>query len=512
MSKKVKGPDVKRVLTDAGKDENPFSSIVLKEKKEVKKEVKVTPKKPNEIVQGYVPSLSFADILDSYEKTGNPYAMPKPKAKNAQTSFGDVLDKWENKDKKKESKKAPSSYKPTRSFADILNQYEGSNTPKKPEPVVKKEEVRIKGTDFFIKEEEPVDKKVSWSINGGKNINYVKPEEKVVEEKKEEKYQRVSKEYVAKKDFSEVLEEFEKGKVKKEEPVIKEEVKPVDEVVDDSARFFIKEEEPVDKKVSWSINGGKNPNYVKPEEPVIEEKKEEYQRVSKEYVAKKDFSKVLEEFEKTKETPVKQEEKPVEVIDDSARFFIKEEEPVDEKVSWSINGGKNPNYVKTEEPVEEKPVDDKVSWSFNSGRNPNYERQQDGKSFSEILSEYDKSKNQPSFEEILKQKEESKPIKTYTINELRRMTPQVTLDLHGETVASSEEKLRAFLQDAWEHKFRKISIITGKGLHSEEGISPVRSNTELILKKSDIVSEISFAPQSHGGSGALWVILKAQDK
>ena len=50
---------------------NPFSSIVLKEKKEPEKKkapVVSKPKKPGEIVQGYVPSASFADILDSFEK------------------------------------------------------------------------------------------------------------------------------------------------------------------------------------------------------------------------------------------------------------------------------------------------------------------------------------------------------------------------------------------------------------------------------------------------------------
>ena len=50
---------------------NPFSSIVLKEKKEPEKKkapVAPKPKKPGEIVQGYVPSASFADILDSFEK------------------------------------------------------------------------------------------------------------------------------------------------------------------------------------------------------------------------------------------------------------------------------------------------------------------------------------------------------------------------------------------------------------------------------------------------------------
>mgnify|MGYP004671977821 FL=1 len=62
-------------------------------KEEKKKNIVLEKKKPNEIVKGYVPSLSFGDILDSYEKTGNPYSLPKKKA-SSPSSFGDILDEW----------------------------------------------------------------------------------------------------------------------------------------------------------------------------------------------------------------------------------------------------------------------------------------------------------------------------------------------------------------------------------------------------------------------------------
>ena len=70
--KKLKAGDIKRRLTDDG-EISPFASIKLVPAKEEKKTerkkapAKIEPKKPSEIVQGYNPSSSFADILYAYE-------------------------------------------------------------------------------------------------------------------------------------------------------------------------------------------------------------------------------------------------------------------------------------------------------------------------------------------------------------------------------------------------------------------------------------------------------------
>ena len=98
--------------------------------------------------------------------------------------------------------------------------------------------------------------------------------------------------------------------------------------------------------------------------------------------------------------------------------------------------------------------------------------------------------------------------RTFTFTELKRMDPQATLDLHGETQKDSEVKVREFLSSSLSNGLRKISIITGKGLHSEDGQGVLREVAEGILRESDAVSDISNAPLSKGGSGALWVVLK----
>ena len=69
--------------------------------------------------------------------------------------------------------------------------------------------------------------------------------------------------------------------------------------------------------------------------------------------------------------------------------------------------------------------------------------------------------------------------------------------------------MKAFLDECVENKLRKISIITGKGLHSEDGIGVLRQYVSTLLDASPAVSEKANAPISAGGAGAFWIILKA---
>ena len=75
----------------------------------------------------------------------------------------------------------------------------------------------------------------------------------------------------------------------------------------------------------------------------------------------------------------------------------------------------------------------------------------------------------------------------------------------------AEEEVRRFLSECSANGLRKISIITGKGLHSEDGVGVLRSTVQTVLDESGLVSEKANAPISAGGSGALWIILTASD-
>ncbi len=484
MSKKNKqrAADVKsRLLSDV--EVSPFSSIVLKEKKEEpkKKIVPIEKKKPSEIVGGYDANASFADILFSYEHTGNPYQLPSQKRQreireNKKTDFGAILDKWEGKQNptKKTVEHQKSVNKVTKSFEDILAEFDGYKSAEP--PVIKKEKVEKKPAQ--------------------------EPKKEVIHQKSVNKVT---------KDFGSLLSEF--NNEKREEPVqkpVKEKQGPI--TVQDaptSNPFFLKEneEDKRDQKAVWSIYGDNKPVKRDEPKPKTEDKKVEIKK-SAPYVPQKDFNEILGEYatlkapQKTFEE-VKAELKEEVKSESANRFFISEsdEDKRDKNAVWSIYGDNKVVKRETNKPKqEEKPsIDIKKSEPY-----------EPTKSFGTILSEYKESDEEvKTFEEIMRQKGDLSTFeKKYTINELRTMAPEATLDLHEHTEKEAKEALNAFLKDAKEHKLRKISVIHGKGIHSKDGIGILKSVVELTLRESGMVSE-SFAPSARfGGSGALWIILK----
>lgn len=505
MGKKEKRPDLNRVLIDEAKSISPFASIVLKEKKEKKQQVRLERKKPEEIVKGYIPSLSFGDILSSYEKTGNPYSLPKKKASSPQ-DFGSILESWDNSQKKDKRVKAndspnKSQYKATKSFASILSQYEDQT----------REKELPKGEK----------KKPTKSVNellrsGSLELEKRDSEDTSSEEKKEIKKNNssTSKAYKASTSFANILSQYESGLKKEKKSVLKEnEVAKNDEDSKEKGSSLLLERNSLNEvpnNVSWSIIGGKNEAFVREEEKK-EEKKEKKERAinhSPKYEPKEDFGSILSSFDKEKARKKSQEEesktsskdKPV-LPDDSSRFFIKDEtEKVPDSVSWSILGGKNSRYERKNE--ESRIVEENKEQGGSKPYSPE-------KSFSTLLSSFEERESVKTFSEILKEKGDLSVKKTtLSINELRRMDPQATLDLHGESQKDGEQLILSFLEDSYLNNLRKISIITGKGLHSESGSGVLRELTERILSLSPYVTESSSAPLSRGGSGAIWVILK----
>ena len=480
-NKKVNSANIKRHLNDEIKDESPFSGIVLKEKKEEKKKPlpKSQPKKPSEIVQGYNPNASFADILFSYEHTGNPFSMPKSQKKkiqNQKSDFGSILAKWEGTDSKniKKSKdQKKSEYKPTKSFEAILSEYEGAP--------IKKE-----------------DKKPS--IQKRTEAKAVSPQSG---------YERKSKAYAPSQDFGSILSSFEHRGDKKEPLEIKKDVR--DEKINEKplseSLFKESSEWKRDPSAAWSVLGG-NDSFVRPqkedkkEEPPKEESEAESPRHSS-YEPKKDFSEILSAFDerasrkKREEAPsLPNDSKMIEEVESSSLFLSERE---DEKrapgAAWSIFGG-NESFRR-----EDAPVDSALP------EIPMTEHYKPSVEFSKILDSYEEVK---TFDDIMREKgEQNKAKAPLTISKLRMMKPQATLDLHQLTQSEAETAIRDFLAECTENGIRKIAIITGKGLHSEDGVGILKAVADRVLDESGLVSEKKSAPQNAGGSGALWIILKA---
>lgn len=433
MSKKSKNraAEVKSRLL-SNNEESPFSKVILKEKEEVvvkKKPVVIEKKKPSEIVAGFDSTASFADILYSYEHTGELYSLPSQKRQKAirekKTDFGSILDKWDNKaPAKKDKPMKKSENKVTKSFSDILSEYDNYKS-----PIVKKAE-------------SPVEK----------------PKAEVVQKPSINK---------VKKSFEQILAEAEG---KKPLPIT-EEVKTTSPVIAkvEANPFFVKEEEEEtrSKEAVWSIFGDNK----KVERAPLKDEKVEVEKVveikkSAPYVPKKDFGEILSDYVETK--------KNIKVTLPAVEEMKTEVEVKSETtpgVAWSVNTVKPIDPANFKKAIDSVPIE--------------------------------------TFEEIMRKKGDlTVEVRKYTISELRTMMPEATLDLHGMSEAEAKTALQDFLAEAKTEKLRKISIIHGKGLHSQDGIGILKAVVELTLNESGLVSE-AFPPKAQfGGSGALWVILK----
>jgi len=88
------------------------------------------------------------------------------------------------------------------------------------------------------------------------------------------------------------------------------------------------------------------------------------------------------------------------------------------------------------------------------------------------------------------------------------LKPEAELDLHGMTVDEATVKVPFFLQNAIFQGFSTVLLITGKGLHSQDGPVLRSAMQSLLSKKSEQVVEWGVAPRRYGGAGALVAFLR----
>lgn len=98
-----------------------------------------------------------------------------------------------------------------------------------------------------------------------------------------------------------------------------------------------------------------------------------------------------------------------------------------------------------------------------------------------------------------------------TLRKLRRgrWPMQDTLDLHGLHSDAARKLLLEFLRDAVQHSLRFVCVIHGKGWQAggKEGV--LKSRVRHWLSQYSEVLAFCEAPLNAGGSGAVWVLLKA---
>lgn len=96
-----------------------------------------------------------------------------------------------------------------------------------------------------------------------------------------------------------------------------------------------------------------------------------------------------------------------------------------------------------------------------------------------------------------------------------RYEAEARLDLHRMTVAIARRELFAFVEDCHQLGLRSVLLIHGKGeTPSERGrCSILKGCTDHWLRELDIVQAFHSARPQHGGTGAVYVLLrKSADK
>ena len=101
-----------------------------------------------------------------------------------------------------------------------------------------------------------------------------------------------------------------------------------------------------------------------------------------------------------------------------------------------------------------------------------------------------------------------------TVNKIRK------LDLHGLSLNEANKIVKKFVIQSFEEGYRKLLIITGKGLRSKIHKNPYLSEQMSVLKHSvpefikndedllEKISSISTADLKDGGEGAFYIFLR----
>ena len=95
-----------------------------------------------------------------------------------------------------------------------------------------------------------------------------------------------------------------------------------------------------------------------------------------------------------------------------------------------------------------------------------------------------------------------------------------SIDLHGYTLEQANKFIYDFIINSYKNEIKKIIVVTGKGLHSDNEKNPYVSKDLSILKYSvpeyilnnknlmTKINEIKEANIEDGGSGAFYIYLK----
>ncbi|MET0379109.1 MAG: DNA endonuclease SmrA [Spongiibacteraceae bacterium] len=86
------------------------------------------------------------------------------------------------------------------------------------------------------------------------------------------------------------------------------------------------------------------------------------------------------------------------------------------------------------------------------------------------------------------------------------------LDLHRLTVERARDEVFGFIRDALAYDLRNVMIVTGRGNHSQSAEAILKSYVNRWLPDFEEVQAYCSAQPQHGGTGAVYVMLRKSEK
>ena len=115
-----------------------------------------------------------------------------------------------------------------------------------------------------------------------------------------------------------------------------------------------------------------------------------------------------------------------------------------------------------------------------------------------------------------KEKLKNKDINYNKVN----LQKNLSIDLHGYSLSEANDKIKKVIINSFNSGVKKILVVTGKGLHSQNEKDPYVSKDLSILKYSvpnfikknmelkNLITDMKEASLEDGGSGAFYIYLK----
>ena len=134
------------------------------------------------------------------------------------------------------------------------------------------------------------------------------------------------------------------------------------------------------------------------------------------------------------------------------------------------------------------------------------------------------SKDKKDWDVFTKQMGDISPKESDLLKENIEINKVKKLDLHGYSLNEANKIVKNFIIKSFNNGYKKILIVTGKGLRSKSHYNPYLSEKLSVLKYSvreyikndenlaNKINSISTADIKDGGEGAIYIFLKNSEK